>query len=839
MEKHALVIVESPAKARTLQKVLGEEFHIAASVGHVRDLPASKMGVDADHDFEVTYTISPDKKKVIADLKKAVKTADIVYLATDPDREGEAISWHLVESLGIQVPTYRLVFHEVTPEAIRHAFDAPREIDMHLVKAQETRRILDRLVGYEISPILWRKVAPRLSAGRVQSAATRLVVERERARLRFKGSEYWDLEAEFMTDTGDQFTARLIAVDGMRLVKGKDFDRTTGELKSDNNRLLLDEVEAGKVAVELGDKTWHVGSLEEKPSQSHPAPPFTTSTLQQAAYRRLRFSAKRTMQVAQRLYEGGYITYMRTDSTSLSQEALGAARGLIKDKFGLEYLPAKARIYRTKVRNAQEAHEAIRPAGASFRDPDQLGGLEPDLQRLYELIYRRTLASQMTAARIRQTLVEITETDRERDAAVFQATGKVVEFPGFLAVYGALESEDEDGLLPVLQDGQPLSCASMEPKKHATKPPARYTEATLIKELESMGIGRPSTYATIMDTIQRREYVIKQKGALVPTFVAVAVVQLMEQYFSELVDYQFTARMEDVLDEISRGERESLPYLREFYFGENGGQGLKEQLSQPIEAREVCTIEIGAADDQEPVVVRVGRYGPYLQYGEDRTNLDMDTAPSELTLDKALELIRREGEYPKELGTDPDNSQRVLLKKGRYGFYLQLGEDDTKLKQKSLLPGMQPEEVSLEVALSVLALPREVGRHPDSGEPVMADIGRYGPYIKCGNTNRSLPAGEDLLTLELDRALEILKTKGRSTPAVVRMIGQHPDTGVEIQIKDGRYGPYITDGKVNVSLRKSEAPEDIGLDEAVQRLAEKAAKGPTRRRYPRRRKSSR
>lgn len=836
MEKHALVIVESPAKARTLQKVLGDEYRIAASVGHVRDLPEREMGVDAEHDFKVSYIISPDKKKVIADLKKAVKTADEVYLATDPDREGEAISWHLMESLGIQVPTYRLVFHEVTPEAIRHAFDAPREINMHLVKAQETRRILDRLVGYEISPILWRKVAPRLSAGRVQSAATRLVVERERARFRFTSSEYWDLEADFATDSGEHFKASLISVDGMRLVTGKDFDRITGALKSEN-KLLLDEGEARQLVTELCRKTWHVESLEEKPSQSHPSPPFTTSTLQQAGYRKLRFSAKRTMQVAQRLYEGGYITYMRTDSTSLSQEALGAARELIKQKFGPEYLPAKARIYKTKVRNAQEAHEAIRPAGARFRDPEQLGGVERDMQRLYELIYRRTLASQMTPARIRQTIVEIAEADGEPDPAVFQATGKVVEFPGYLAVYGEAESEDEDGLLPTLTARQPLSCAFMEPKKHETKPPARFTEATLIKELESMGIGRPSTYATIMDTIQRREYVIKQKGALVPTFVAVAVVRLMEQYFSELVDYQFTARMEDVLDEISRGERESLPYLREFYFGENGGQGLKEQLAHDIDARAVCTIEIGRAE-AEPVVVRVGRYGPYLQHGEERTNLAMETAPAELTLELALELIRKGGEYPKKLGIDPDSGQSVLLKKGRFSFYLQLGDDETKLKQKSLLPGMEPEEVSLEVALSVLALPREVGRHPESGETVLADIGRYGPYIKCGDVNRSLPAGEDLLTLELDKALEILKKGGRKATTVVRSVGQHPETGAEIQIKDGRYGPYITDGKVNVSLRKSEDPDTIGLNEAIQRLAEKAAKGPSKRRYPRRRKKN-
>ena len=543
--KHSLVIVESPSKARTLQKVLGEEYHIVASVGHIRDLPQREMGVDTSHDFKVTYQVYPEKKKVISGLKKAVKQADVVYLATDPDREGEAISWHLIETLGITVPTYRLVFHEVTREAIRHAFEAPRDIDMRLVKAQETRRILDRLVGYEVSPILWRKIAPRLSAGRVQSAAIRLVVERERGRWRFQSSLWWDITADFATGKGENFTASLVSLEDQRLVTGKDFDRSTGELKAGKGTILLDGPQAE----------------------------------QQEAYRKLRFSAKHTMQAAQRLYEGGYITYMRTDSTSLSREALSAARELIREKFGPEYLPEKARIFKTKVKNAQEAHEAIRPtcpavggAGARFHDPKELAGLDKDMQRLYELIYRRTLACQMTPARILQTTAGIT--DSPGGDATFKATGKVVEFPGYLAAYQVSpdEEKDSDKILPPMTKGETVTCTALEPRRHETKPAARYTEATLIKELESLGIGRPSTYASIMDTIQRREYVVKQNGALVPTFVAVVVVRLMERYFSELVDYQFTARMEDVLDEISRGERESLPYLKQFYYVHNGGR---------------------------------------------------------------------------------------------------------------------------------------------------------------------------------------------------------------------------------------------------------------------------
>ncbi len=836
-EKHALVIVESPSKARTLQKVLGDEYKIVASVGHIRDLPEREMGVDADHDFKVTYQVSPDKKKIIAELKKAVKEAEVVYLATDPDREGEAISWHLVEALKITVPTHRLVFHEVTSTAIRNAFQSPRDIDMRLVKAQETRRILDRLVGYEISPILWRKIAPRLSAGRVQSAAIRLVVERERGRARFKTGEWWDLAADFTTGESKSFNASLIQVEGKHLVTSKNFDRVTGELKAGAATIKLDKPKAERLASELTGRNWQISALKKKPSRQNPSPPFTTSTLQQEAYRKMRFTAKRTMMAAQRLYEGGYITYMRTDSTSLSQEALTAARKLIKEKFGGEYLPGKPRVYKTKVKNAQEAHEAIRPAGAQFRDPEEIANLERDLQRLYELIYRRALACQMTPARIRHTTAEITLEGKDSDATVFQATGKVVEFPGYLAAYDDFTNaeKDSDKILPPLAEGDAVTCTAIEPRRHETKPPARYSEATLIKELEALGIGRPSTYASIMETIQRREYVVKQNGALTPTFMAVAVVRLMERYFTDLVDYQFTAQMEDVLDEISRGERESLPYLQQFYFGHNGGNGLKELLQKPIDTREVCTIHIGMAEDKVPVFVRIGRYGPYLEHGNERINLDLETPPAELSLSQALELIRKGSEYPKELGTDPETKLPVLLKKGRFGFFLQLGDDARKEKQKSILPGMQPEEVNLDLALAILGLPRQLGTHPETGEPVLADLGRYGPYLKCGKTNRRLPKGEDLLTIELERALGVLQSGGRAGSTILRELGNHPETEAEIQVKEGRYGPYITDGKINVSLKKGEDPDTIELAQAIDRLKTRAAEGP-KRRYSRRKK---
>lgn len=823
--------MESPSKARTLSKFLGSNYTIEASVGHIRDLPQNDLGVDPDNDFAVSYEIAPEKKKVMAKLRKAVKNADAVYLATDPDREGEAISWHLVEALKIKVPIFRLVFHEFTKTAILKALESPREIDMCLVKAQETRRILDRLVGYEISPILWRRMSPGLSAGRVQSVATKMVVEREMARSRYQASTYWDVMALFSQRDGEQFEASLFSIDDKRIVNGKDFDRETGQLKiaSDKARLIL-EADALKIADDLGNATWKVETLVKKPSTSRPSPPFTTSTMQQAAHGKLRFSSRRTMQVAQRLYEAGYITYMRTDSTSLSSEALNAARNLIKTKFGPEYLPDKPNFYKTKVKNAQEAHEAIRPAGSIVREPETITGLESDQLALYELIYRRTLASQMTPARITQTTADISGGN-----SVFRATGKVVEFPGFMAVYKVSNDKHQNEMLPPIIEGRTLDCHSLNPKSHATKPPARYTEATLIKELEAQGIGRPSTYASIMDTIQRRAYVNRKGGALVPTFVAYGVIRLMEANFTELVDYQFTARMENVLDEISRGERESTPYLREFYFGENGDSpGLKSMLQSDIDIKAICTITLGESGNR-PVTVRIGRYGPYLEHGEDRANLSPELAPADLDLETALEIIKKGSEYPKTLGVDPESGKTILMKSGRFGIYLQLDDEgsDKKPKQKSLLPGMQPADVSLEIAVEILALPKNLGNHPESGEPVLADLGRYGPYVRSGEKSRSLPAGEDLLNLQLAKAVEILAQQNRQGTELLQTLGKHPETGVDVVIKSGRYGPYITDGSTNVSLKKGEDAATVTLDMAVERLAEKAAKGPTKRRRAR------
>ncbi len=823
----ALVIVESPSKARTLRKVLGKEYLIEASVGHFRDLPRKSMGVDPDNNFKVTYEIDPDKNKVIRDIKKALKNATVVYLATDPDREGEAISWHLVEILNIKVPVHRLVFHEVTKSAILQAFKETREIDQRLVSAQETRRVLDRLVGYSISPILWRKMTPGLSAGRVQSVATRLVVDRERQRSKFSSQQWWDLVAQFSKQDGASFSANLIRLDGERLINGKDFDRETGDLKPKSGTVQLNSSTAGELRDSLKTAEWTVTKLVTKPGKSQPSPPFTTSTLQQTASSRLGYTPRRTMQVAQKLYENGYITYMRTDSTTLSQEALKAARNMIESEYGSAYVLNAPRFFKTKVKNAQEAHEAIRPAGANFKRPKDCGELDQERRALYELIYRRTLACQMPSAVIVKTTAEISG-----GPAVFQAEGKVIEFPGYLAAYGdySQDGSEQDTQLPALSEGEILNNDTLATKLHDTKPPARFTEASLIKEMESLGIGRPSTYASIMDTIQRREYVVKHKGALVPTFVAIGVVRLMEQYFSELVDYQFTARMEDVLDEISRGEHESVPYLHKFYFGGHDVTGLKDQLEADIDIRSICTINLGKGEDNEPVNVRIGRYGPYLEHGQRRANIDADIAPDEIDLAKALELIELSEQFPKHMGIDPESGEPVLLKKGRFGIYFQLGDDETKLKQKSLLPGMNQEDANLAIGLQLLALPAEIGTHPDTGEPVLKDLGRYGPYIKSGTKNKSLPRGEDLLTITLDRAVELLNSKNAGGTEVIKILGSHPTTKVEIQVKTGRYGPYITDGTVNVSLRKGDDPETLELNDAITRLAEKAARGPTKRR---------
>ncbi|HSG99193.1 MAG TPA: type I DNA topoisomerase, partial [candidate division Zixibacteria bacterium] len=816
MAKH-LVIVESPAKAKTIKKFLGKDFVVEASIGHIRDLPSaaseipakfkdeewSRLGVNIDEDFEPLYVIPSDKRAQVKKLKDALKSADRLYLATDEDREGEAISWHLLEALKPDktTPVSRLVFHEITKSAITEALEHSREIDQNLVQAQETRRVLDRLYGYQVSPILWRKVAPKLSAGRVQSVAVKLVVDREKERCAFVAAEYWDIVGEFHPKgkPGDLFSATLREVKGKKLASGKDFDPTTGKL-TDAKLLQLTEADARKLVKELAGVDFTVSAAESKPVRQSPAPPFTTATLQQQASSRLGLSAQQTMRIAQSLYENGYITYMRTDSTVLAKEALSGIRKRIGADFGAKYLPEKPRFYKSKVKNAQEAHEAIRPAGMEFPSPDELRHkISPRELKLYDLIWRRTIACQMNDARILQTTVDITG-----GSVVFRATGKVIEFDGFLKLYprpvkAPGENGGADVTLPPLKAGAALTAADLSPESHSTKPPARYTEASLIRELEALGIGRPSTYAAIIETILRREYVFKKGSALVPTFVAYAVVKLMESHFARLVDPEFTARMEDDLDAISRGELERTPYLERFYRGEDSWQGLEKLIEQDIDARDMCTIGLGKDEHGNEIAVRIGKWGPYIECGEYRARVPEGLPPDELTLDKALEILEAGASGHDALGVDTATGEKIYLLTGRFGPYLQLGERSEekgaeKPKQKGLLPGMKAEDVTLEIAQQILALPRELGPHPETGEPIVADLGRYGPYLKSGSDSRSLAAPDNLLEITYVRAVEIFKEEKKSrfgrTQTSLRDLGEHPDReGVVLKLRKGFYGP--------------------------------------------------
>jgi DNA topoisomerase-1 len=860
----SLVIVESPAKARTIAAFLPAGFQVEASIGHIRDLPTSaqeipakmkkepwaRLGIDVHNDFQPLYVVPAAKKKQVQKLKEALEGATMLYLATDEDREGESISWHLAQVLDPKIPQRRLVFHEITREAIAAALEHPRELDERLVKAQETRRILDRLYGYEVSPILWRKIKPRLSAGRVQSVAVRLVVERARQRQRFVRSTFWDLRATFATRAGETFEAELVTLDGQRLVSGRDFDPATGELKRGSEALrLLEESGARELAQRFLAADWKVDDVEEKPYTTSPAPPFTTSTLQQEANRKLRFGSRRTMQIAQRLYENGHITYMRTDSTTLADSAVKSIREAIRSSYGEEYLSRQPRQYQTKVKNAQEAHEAIRPSSV-FELPRELErSLERDEFRLYELIWKRTMACQMAEARGHRIAVrvrgEVTPAVAPTEApaaaaAIFQARGKTIEFPGFLRAYaeGSDDPESElaeqEVLLPRVATGDEVEARRLEPRDHTTQPPPRYTEASLIKELEERGIGRPSTYASIIETIQQREYVIKQANALVPTFTAFAVVNLLQKHFSDLVDFDFTARMEDDLDAISLGAKDSVPYLKEFYFGDHDRTGLHALTLQEIDARDSCTIPLdGAQADGEQVTVRVGRYGPYLERGEQRAPIPDDLPPDELDLARALELLEHPS-GPRELGADPASGKPVFLKTGRFGPYVQLGEPegDEKPKMKSLLPGMTPDTVTLEQAVQLLALPREVGSDPESGETVVADYGRYGPYLKRGSDTRSLDRTEDVFEIELEAALAKLrepKAMRRRGPAVVRELGADP-AGTAVRLMEGRYGPYVTDGTTNASLPRGSDPAALTIEAALELLEARRAAGPPKKR---------
>jgi DNA topoisomerase-1 len=839
-----LVIVESPAKAKTIAGYLGPEFDVESSVGHIRDLPQNaaeipakykseswaRLGVDVDNDFQPLYVVDSRKKKVVADLKAKLKQADELLLATDEDREGEAIAWHLREVLEPKVPVRRMVFHEITRPAIERALAETRDIDDCLVDAQETRRILDRLYGYEVSPVLWRKIMQGLSAGRVQSVATRLVVERERDRMLFVAADYWDIVATF--DPG--FDARLAAVDGRRVAHGRDFDQR-GRLRT-ADAVQLTEADARALAAALEDAAYEVVSVEEKPYTRRPAAPFMTSTLQQEASRKLRLSSQQTMRIAQRLYENGYITYMRTDSTTLSESALAAAREQARGLYGAETVPAQPRQYTRKVKNAQEAHEAIRPAGDRFRTPDEVRReLSGDEFNVYDLIWKRTIASQMADARGQTVSVRIAGQAGDGRRAEFATAGTVITFRGFLLAYEEGRDEpsadDEERLLPKLSEGDTLDATALEPDGHSTSPPARYTEATLVKALEERGIGRPSTYAAIMGTILDRGYVRKQGQALVPEFLAFAVVNLLERHFPQLVDYEFTARMEDDLDEIASGEERRDEWLRRFYFGADGDAGLKELVEgrlAEIDAREINTVDLPGSD----IVVRVGRYGPYLERGDQRQTLPPDVAPDELTPERAEELLAQ-GRLEHELGIDPETGRAIVVRAGRYGPYVtEVVEGDDKPRTSSLFQSMSPETVTLEDALRLLTLPRALGEA--DGEEVVAANGRYGPYVKRGKESRSLDSEEQLLTITLDEALAKLaepRRRGRRAAAPpLKELGADPASGKPVVLKEGRFGPYVTDGETNASLRAGDSVETISPQRAYELLQARRERGPVKKR---------
>ena len=866
--RRRLVIVESPAKARTIAGYLGKGYVVESSIGHIRDMPDkaaeiptkyrkeawSRLGVDVDHDFEPLYVVNADKRQQVSKLKLLLKDADELLLATDEDREGEAIAWHLLEELKPKVPAHRMVFHEITPEAIAQAVANPREMDDGLVEAYQTRRVLDRLYGYEVSPVLWKKVMPQLSAGRVQSVAIRLVVDRERERIAFRGARYWDLEAVFGTigqadhQAGpaeaeadvSSFPAALVAVDGRRVAQGRDFS-PTGELKS-ADILHLDGEHAVGLADRLEGADFAVSSVERKPYRRSPYAPFRTTTLQQEASRKLGFSAKYAMQVAQRLYENGHITYMRTDSTTLSQTAITAARTQARELYGAEYVPDSPRVYASKVKSAQEAHEAIRPAGDAFRTPVRTG-LHGDELRLYELVWKRTVASQMKDATGESVSVRVTGASSAGEQAEFAASGKVIGFYGFLKAYveGSddpdAELDDNQRRLPALAERDPLTALSLAAAEHATRPPARYTEASLIKELEDREIGRPSTYASIIGTILDRGYVFKKGTALVPSFVAFAVVTLLERHFAQLVDYDFTARMEAALDEIARGEAGRVPWLRRFYFGTEGEEGLKELVSDlgDIDARDVSSFPLAGTD----IVVRVGRYGPYLERDGQRVNVPEGTAPDELTPEFATELLNRPS-GDKVLGTDPETGTTIIAKGGRFGPYVteQLPENapaSAKPRSSSLLKSMDLDSVTLDDALRLLTLPRTLGEL--DGEPVTVQNGRYGPYVKKGTDSRSLETEEQLFTVTLDEAKEMFaqpKPRGRAARAAaappLRELGTDPASGKPIVLREGRWGPYVSDGETNASLRKGDAAESISEQRAIELLAERRLATPAPRR---------
>jgi DNA topoisomerase-1 len=865
------VIVESPAKARTISRFLGNDYVVESSVGHIRDLPAkaaeipeaykkeqwAKLGVDVDNHFKPLYVVSPNKRDHVRHLKAQLKDASELYLATDEDREGEAIAWHLLEVLNPKVPVKRMVFHEITPEAIAHAIDNPRELDRRLVDAQEARRIFDRLYGYEVSPVLWRKVQSRLSAGRVQSVAIRIVVDRERERMAFVAASYWDLDATFrLTDPArDQtpFAATLVEVDGTRVATGQAFDQQ-GRLTRDDV-VVLDEAQTVTLRDGLVDRPTAVRSVERKPYTRRPYAPFITSTLQVEAGRKLRFSSSQTMSLAQSLYQNGYITYMRTDSTTLSDTALSAARSQILERYGPEYVPDAPRQYTKKVKNAQEAHEAIRPAGDRFRTPDEVRSeLSSQEHRLYELIWQRTIASQMTDARGETVSVRLGATAADGRDAVFAASGRTILFPGFLRAYveatdDSADADDSERVLPDMSEGDDARNLEMDVREHSTQPPPRYSEASLVKRLEELGVGRPSTYASIISTILDRGYVRKKGTALVPSFTAFAVVALMERHFSDLVDYELTARMEDDLDLIASGEAEQEPWLSSFYFGDRGNgagavdatngrrPGLRELTRDidDIDAADINSILIGGDPDGVAIVAKSGRYGPYLKRGDDTASIPEDLAPDELTVERALEILSAPS-GDRELGVHPDTGLPVVVKSGRYGPYVQMGQHDddngVKPATSSLFKDMDPSSVTLEDAVRLLSLPRVIGVDPSDGEEITAQNGRYGPYIKKGNDSRTIESEQLLLDMTLDQALSIFAQpkmrRGQVAKPPLKDLGADPDSGRPLLVKDGRFGPYVTDGETNASLRKGDSIEELTVERALELLADRRAAAPSK-----------
>ncbi|MFP5225172.1 MAG: type I DNA topoisomerase [Actinomycetota bacterium] len=850
-----LVIVESPAKAKTISKILGSDYRIEASVGHIRDLPDkdempeeykarpwARLAVDVENDFRPIYVVSGERaRKQVRLLKQAMKEADELYLATDEDREGEAIAWHIVDELRPKIPVKRMVFHEITAKAIKAAVEQPRDIDMALVEAQEARRVLDRLVGYEVSPVLWRRIMPGLSAGRVQSVAVRLVVERERERIRFVPASFSGVEATITVDGGN-FTAALRTFDGTEVATGDDFG-PDGQLKKGRDRIVIDGSKASSLASALDGSQVEIASLSSRPYKRAPQPPFITSTLQRAAASKYGFSAQRTMSAAQGLYENGYITYMRTDSVTLSDEAVGAARNLIEQRFGADAMPAKPRTYPNKSRNAQEAHEAIRPAGEAFRNPEDVRGeVNGDEAKIYDLVYRRTIASQMKDA-IGETLSVEVAGQAAASSLTLAASGTTITDPGYRRI---LEDDEDDAksnddskakVLPPLHEGQTGRAGPVSSKDSETKPPNRYSEAGLIKALEELGVGRPSTYASIMNTIVRdRGYLWKKGSSLIPSWKAFSVVGLLEEYFPRLVDYRFTAKMENDLDEIADGDLERVDYLRAFYEGDGSLEGLRdlvgeERLAQ-IDAREINTIPIGEDEDGRQVALRVGRYGPYVERGEDRASVPEELPPDELTLAKALELLSAGGDDGRLLGVDPETGLEVRARSGRYGPYFTLGSTDEKpVKTASLLGSMSLDEVTLEDGLRCLSLPRTVGVDPDSGTAIEALNGRYGPYLKRGDESRSLNSEEELFTVTVEQALELFKQpprrRGARAPAKPLLeLGPDPVSGKPMVVKDGRWGPYVTDGETNASLKRGDDPATLTVTRAAELLADRRAAGP-------------